>query len=139
MLNNWAASQGLFNPHANNCAGTETFVPLYSGASVGFCIEKTERAAQTWENARVACAAAGKRLPEPWEWKYVCNNAGTLGVSTMTDNWEWASNFALPMYNDSFYGVSAAMFGGGGCAYASWDSVGYATSDEASHSFRCVR
>jgi len=121
------------------CDGTEAGVTVDSTKGTGYCIEKAERAAQTWELAKMTCENLGKRLPEPFEWKYGCKNAGALGLSTMTTNWEWASNTTLPMYSGANYGVGAAIFGGGGCAYASWNWVGYGTSGEASNYFRCVR
>lgn len=135
MLNNWAVSKGLFTPHANDC-GADAFVTI--AGTTGFCIEKDQRTAATWELARMACAGVNKRLPEPWEWKYVCKNPPS-GVVNMTNDWEWASNFALPVYNGGASGVVAAIFGSGGCAYANWSWVGYYTSSENSNSFRCVR
>jgi hypothetical protein len=139
MLTNYFDKQGLFTAHSNNCDGTESFVALFSGSSVGFCIEKNEHSAQYWEDARKTCAAAGKRLPEPGEWKDSCQNAGTLGLSDMTGNWEWASNFSLPMYDGNGNGVGSPVFGGSGCNHATWLWVGYGTGGENSGAFRCVR
>ena len=139
MLTSYFDGQGLFTPHSNTCDGTESFVALFSGASVGFCIEKNERSAQHWEDARKTCAANGKRLPEPGEWKDACQNAGALGLSAMVDNWEWASNFSLPVYDGSGYGVGSAVFGDGGCGFASWAWVGGNAGAEGSNGFRCVR
>jgi hypothetical protein len=85
---------GLFHPHANFCtSASEAFITISGSASQGFCIEKTERTAATWDVARDTCAADKKRLPEPGEWKFACVN-GT-GLSDMTDDYEWASNFPL--------------------------------------------
>ncbi len=130
---------GLFEPHINNCASDEAFVPLYSGASLGFCIEKNERTAAVWTDAIRTCLSLGKRLPEPWEWQVACDAAGSLGIINMTNNWEWASNFAMPMYTGSYYGVGAPVFGYGGCNYASWRWVGYHSGSRDSPPFRCVR
>lgn len=86
----------------------------------------------------MTCESFGKRLPEPFEWKYGCKNLATLSLANMIDDWEWASNTTLPMYGTNA-GVGVALFGAGGCAYATWAWLGYATSSEGSYSFRCVR
>jgi len=141
MMTAYMDSIGLFRPHGNNCdATTEAFVPLWSGASVGYCIEKDERPAAYWTDAIRTCLSLGKRLPEPWEWQVACDNATTLNIDKMINNWEWASNFALPMlYTGSNYGVDAAVFGNGGCNYAAWDWLGSNYGYRGSHAFRCVR
>jgi hypothetical protein len=138
MMTAYMDSIGLFRPHGNNCSASEAFVPLWSGASVGYCIEKTERAGAYWTDAIRTCLSVGKRLPEPWEWQVACDNAATLGLSNMTNNWEWASNFALPMSDGSFYGAGAAVFGNGGCNRADWGWLGTNTGYRASLAFRCV-
>jgi len=99
MMTAYMDSLGLFRPHTSaSCdAATEAFVPLYPGATVGFCIEKNERPAQSWTNAIRTCLSVGKRLPEPFEWQVACDNAATLGLSNMTTGFEWASNFAIPV------------------------------------------
>lgn len=106
---------------------------------IGYLIEKAERTANYWELAKQTCLQYGMRLPEPFEWKLACKNAATWSLSTMTDNWEWESNFALPLYNGSSVGVGVAVAGNGGCQYATWGWVGYSTGIETSYVFRCVR
>lgn len=136
MMTAYFDSQGYFTPHANTCSGTEAYRTLYSGASVGFCIEKDERAAQTWENARITCAAAGKRLPEFGEWKDVCKNASTtLSVINMINDYEWASNFAIP---ESAGGVFSVYAGGAGCGSANAVGASYNGGSEGSYTFRCA-
>jgi hypothetical protein len=142
MMTAYMDSIGLFRPHTNTCnATTEAFVPLYSGATVGFCIEKNESPVASWTEAIRTCLSLGKRLPEPWEWQVACDNATTLGLFNMTNNWEWASNFALPIYyGGSTAGVAAAVFGNSGCNYASWDWLGNnLIGARAFAAFRCVR
>jgi hypothetical protein len=138
MLNTYFAQKGLFTPHANNCDGTEAFVAIGDG-SVGYCIEKNERSEKHWEDAKQACASLGKRLPEIFEWKFACQNASSLGLSNMTNNWEWSSNFALPKTNGSYTGSGAQLAGNGNCARTNWYWVGNNIGYEYSYSFRCVR
>jgi len=133
-LNTYFAQQGFFTPHSNTCSGGDAFVPIFSGASVGNCIETGERPAATWVVARQTCAAAGKRLLEPGEWQAACGSA--FGVPA---SWEWSSNFALPMYNGGNYGVGAAGAGAGNCANASIGWVGRYSGGQSSTAFRCVR
>lgn len=121
------------------CDGTEASVVVDASRGTGYCIEKAQRTALVWESAKMTCENLGKRLPEPFEWKYGCKNLGSLGLANMIDDWEWASNTTLPVYSGAGPGVGAAVFGAGGCAYASWGWVGYNTSSEYSSSFRCVR
>jgi len=140
MLNQYFMESGLSTPHSSaTCDGTEAFVEIKSGSNKGYCIEKNERAAQHWEDAKYTCANAGKRLSEPFEWKFACQNAGTLGLSAMTDNWEWASNVSLPVYSGGATGVGSPVFGSSGCNYAFWNWLGDNTGAENSNAFRCVR
>ena len=139
MTTAYMDSVGLFTPHAyNKCNhSTEAFIPLYTGCTVGYCIEKTERTTDNWTNAVRTCLAVGKRLPEPEEWQVACDLKGD-SILTMTDNWEWASNFALPMYVGSGSGMGAAIFGSSGCGYADWGWLGSSTGSRGTFAFRCV-
>ena len=90
---------------------------------IGFIIEQNERTANYWEQAKDTCLRQNMRLLEPFEYKLACVDASEFNLNDMTGNWEWASNFALPMtINSDYYGVGAAIMGGSGCAYA--DGVG---------------
>lgn len=135
------AREGLDRPHENYCnSTTETFISMgLSGGSRGFCIEKSERTADTWEEARQTCSSLGKRLPEPAEWKFACNNGS--GLSDMTDDWEWASNSMLLIMHigngDPLYEVTT--MGQGGCSYGSMARVADYNGVEESRVFRCVR
>jgi len=106
---------------------------------IGYIIERNERTSTYWELAKQICLQNNMRLAEPFEWKLACKNAATWSLNNMTGNWEWASNFALPMYDGSRYGVGAAIFGNSGCRYANWGWVGTNTDREDSNAFRCVR
>lgn len=105
---------------------------------VGYIIEQNERTAEHWEDAKATCLENSMRLPESFEFKYSCDSAGTFGLSSMTGNWEWSSNFALPMY-DTNYGVGAAILGNSGCGYAGWGWVGRADGSQPSYAFRCAK
>ncbi len=133
---------GLFVAHEDNCDSlTEAFVGVTAGGK-GFCIEKSERATDQWEDARETCNSVGKRLPEPGEYKFTCKAAGTLGLSDMTDDFEWASNFthwSIYTAGGSTSGEGASAFGGGGCAKGSFGWVGNTAGTNDSFPFRCVR
>lgn len=107
---------------------------------VGWIIERDERSAATWESARMDCLTSGMRLPEPFEWKFSCQNAATFGLNQMIDELEWASNSTTPTENiGGSQGVRTQAFGNGGCAQAVWAAVGNEFGDESSIAYRCVR
>lgn len=135
-----AKNEGLFTPHPNHCdTSTFVFVAIGAGSSYGYCIEKDQRSAATWEEARQTCATIGARLPEPGEYKYACKNPPT-GLTNMTNDFEWASNYPLNIYSDSsFGGVGAAVAGGGGCTYLTFGAIGANPGSEGSAPFRCVK
>jgi hypothetical protein len=141
----WTGEQeryGLYTPHGNNCNTTnEVFVAMgQTSGSKGFCMDKDlTTPADTWENARQTCAAAapGKRLPEPAEFKYACNNPPT-GLVHMSDTWQWATNYPTTQYNSTSNQVLALTMGNGGCDYSTSDTVSDATGHQATWKFRCV-
>lgn len=135
----------LFTPHRDNCDTTEVFVEVYTddnSVQFGFCIDKDEHSsgAKQWEEARDICVSEGKRLPEPGEYKFACNNA--TGLNNMTDDWEFASNFARS-WRDSFGGnVTGAVTvaaGNGGCPRLTQPLVANALGGKDTMVFRCVR
>jgi len=146
MLTTYMVSQNMFTPHSDNC-GDDAWVPLFSGATVGFCIEKNERAAINWIDAVRTCLQAGKRLPEPAEWQLSCYHAGTLGLLNMTNNFEWVSNFsqgynlvdASSPQSDSPVKIAVTITGNGSCEKSSLGLL--ATGDETEDvvHYRCVR
>jgi len=138
MFTRYMLDNDMFTPHTNNCDVTEAFVPLFTGATVGFCMEKDERAAAYWTNAVKACLAVGRRLPEPGEWQSACYQAGILNLNNMTGNWEWTSNFPLFLHSSSASGVASAIFGTAGCNNAVVDFLGNGNDFGGSQAFRCV-
>ena len=54
-----------------------------------FCIETNEHPATDWWTAVGACAVANANLCGRAQWYYACTQAGTLGINTMIDNYEW--------------------------------------------------
>ncbi len=106
---------------------------------VGYVIEQNERSADYWEGAKATCTKINMRLPENFEYKYGCKNAGSFGLSSMTGNWEWSSNEALPMYYGANHGLGTTIIGSSGCSYAGWGIVGNVTGYEPLVSFRCAR
>jgi len=106
---------------------------------VGFVIEQNERAANYWEQAKDLCLRDNMRLPEPFEYKLACVNATTFGLNSMTGNWEWASNFALPILDSTNNALAVGVMGTSGCGYSAVSWVGTSTGVQDSYAFRCVR
>ncbi len=139
----------LFTPHRDNCnTSTEAFVLVYTNSNnvdFGFCIDKDEHSAGAldWEEAKHECLQDGKRLPEPGEYKYACNRAGTLSLNDMTDDAEWSTNFWLIQrkpYSDWWSGVMATNAGSGGCERGgNTPIVRNNSAGSPSLPFRCVR
>jgi hypothetical protein len=138
---------GLFAAHQNYCSTSEVFLQVGQTTNLGFCMEKTRRTAATWEVARNTCAGVGKRLPEPAELKYACNNPPT-GLSNLPDtSWEWASNFLtqyiIQITTTSWnYHISAPIGGNTNCTYGGLgDASGNtnAVTNDSSYAYRCVR
>src|SRR5262249_13540235 len=86
-------ASNLFEGHSNFCDSSEAFVATGPGSSIGFCIEKNLRnsgATAEFEVARRYCIEAGKRLPEPMEYKDACINSGYYGLNDMANSTgEW--------------------------------------------------
>lgn len=140
MWTQYAEKTGLFSPHEDHCATTEVFVAV-GGGVLGFCIEKGERSAVTWEDAKEVCASLGKRLPEVAEFKYACSHPPT-GLTNMTGNYEWASNSSIVLNDSSVrWGVVAPVFGGSACNDAGWGWIGRVIPSAYSDSiaYRCVK
>lgn len=140
MWSEMFAQQGLFIPHRDFCdSSTEVFVAIGETANRGFCIEKSERTATTWVEARQDCSEDGKRLPEVAEFQYACNNA--TGLSDMTDDREFASNFPSVLnFSTGTGGTVVPVVGNGGCDRGTWSFVAWGTSPYIeSNAYRCVR
>ena len=106
--------------------------------NIGWLVEREERSALVWEAARMECLKDSMRLPEPFEWKYGCANAALLGLDSMINDYEWASNFAVHQ-SDSDNHVGATVFGLGACDVGSWGEVARSDGGEATFTYRCVR
>ena len=122
-----------------HAAGAATGGGNCSVGDTGYIIEDAVRSAAYFTTAKQVCTENNMRLPEPYEWQLACMNASTWGLSSMGTQWEWASNFTLPMYNSSYYGVGAAVFGTSGCYYAGWYWLGDNSGYQFSASYRCAR
>lgn len=103
----------------------------------GLLIERNQRSAANWEDARLQCLHEGLRLPETFEWFVGCNNAATYGLNNMTGDWEWASNTAYPTVDPNGIAVHAA--GLSGCNTGSWGFVGNSANGATSFTYRCLR
>lgn len=129
---------GLFSPHTDYCTTNEVFISV-GGGDLGFCIEKADRVAAQFEDARQDCAANGKRLPEPAEWKFACDAAPT-GLVDMNDSYEWASNFPVPLlFSTTNLGIAVPTAGYTTCSHLNWSWIGNIVATTASLEYRCVR
>lgn len=131
--------RGLFTPHIDFCdSSTEVFVAI-GGSNRGYCIEKNERSALHWEEAREACSGLGKRLPEFGEWSYACRNA--TGLNGMLDtSWEWTSNSTTPVETINGHLIVSVAGGAGTCTSGSYDTVAsWNGASQQARPFRCVR
>jgi hypothetical protein len=139
-ITQWQVNNGLWTPHADTCApATEAFIPVYPGATVGICIDNAERAAVAWTTAIAACASAGKRLPENYEWKISCDSRVALGLTSMINNSEWTSNFpSIYYYSSSTIGNAVSTMGAGSCNNGRTSFVNNSNNVSSSHNFRCV-
>jgi hypothetical protein len=104
---------------------------------LGFIVERNQRSALNWENARLQCLMDGMRLPEAFEWFLACEGSATYGTNNMTGDWEWASNSAIPITGTNGIAVNAA--GNSGCSTGSWGFVGNSSNGANSWTYRCVR
>lgn len=138
MWTSWMERNGLFEVHGDDCSGSEAFVAIDPYQTRGFCIETGERTAAIWEVARDDCMQDGKRLPEPAEWMVACANAGSLGLSNMTNNYEHISNFAITFRSSTYHGVAVPASGNGSCSAGAHSWV-TSESSPTSRAYRCVR
>jgi hypothetical protein len=106
---------------------------------VGWVVERNERTAANWEDARVACLLEGMRLPETFEWLVSCNNANAFGLNAMTSGWEWGSNGAIPIWVNMTAGPAVLIFGGSSCNSGTYGWAARSTGSAESFSFRCLR
>lgn len=120
-----ASATGAFSPHTNYCSTTEVFIPVGAG-NLGYCIEKTERAAVPWVTAKQECAKDGKRLPEPAEWQQACKTNPEGALVNMTNDWEFASNSPIGLqYTNGIADLEVIEMGNGGCTYANLNRPGF--------------
>jgi hypothetical protein len=136
----------LFVPHKNSgntaCdANTEVFVTMGqngTGGNTGYCIEKDQRSADYYDNARQTCAGLGKRLSEVVEFIFACVNYGG-SLNNMTDDQEWAGNIPTTQsYASSFQGAFGNTVGNTGCRKAAMGVIGDYYLSAATYTFRCV-
>lgn len=135
--------KSLFEPHKNNCDGsTEAFVAMGrngTGGAYGFCIEKSQRTGDYYDNARQTCAGLGKRLAEPVEWIFPCVNYGG-SFNNLNDDWEWVGNIPESQSTGSggYQGLSATVVGNGACRKAAMGVIGDYSLSTQTFTFRCV-
>ncbi len=130
----------LFTPHVDFCdPATEAFVPVIF--NLGYCIEKNERPAQQWEQARITCLQQLKRLPEVAEFQVACDSAATLGLNNMTNGLEWTSNFLISTHDFNTTAQAVMTSGDNDCNDGSTGRVSNSGTGQpvSSLKFRCVK
>ena len=144
MWTAYAEKIGAASPHVNYCNSSEVFVAI-GGGSLGFCMDKDQSAsAAEWTDAKDTCAASGKRLPEPAEFKFACQNPPS-GLVNMTSDPEWASNSStvIHFYNGStnLERIVVPLMGNGSCYNGDQADTANSSNTSANTSFkyRCVR
>ena len=146
MWNQQMSKDNLFLPHRDFCdTTTEAFIQAGSVSNRGFCIEKTERTAQRWFDARQTCSGLGKRLPELTEYQYACVHGS--GLSDLTEDYEWATNFAFhnatTFSSTSINQLQVVVAGYPTCYQAAGDAVaadgGSSSLSNNTRPYRCVR
>ncbi|MFN8370110.1 MAG: hypothetical protein U0T83_05740 [Bacteriovoracaceae bacterium] len=103
--------------------GTSTSVAgTCAPGDIGFVMESTPRAGNSWTRARFECLKNNMRLPEPFERQLACLDGGI----SQTGSWEWSSNETIPIYSSGVLSAQAsAIFGvGGTCYYYDWGYIG---------------
>jgi len=113
----------------------------------GFIIEKNQRDAQHWPDARAACTQIGMRLPEPFEYIYACDHLNN-NFSHPSDKREWISNSTHQQTSQwsQTINIDVSYIGNisGNCYFTAPGEVTYdgVPSDPVgpgSYYFRCVR
>jgi hypothetical protein len=137
--------------HADNCGAGEVFVAYGTPNAVpfGLCVETAQRASSKYNAASATCMALGKRIMDYKEWRFACDGktdgaAGTTrtGLESMpnANKWKWASSRPGASRDDTYYGASSVITGGGSCS-----AVGYgwvrsrSAGTENVGYFRCAR
>ena len=106
---------------------------------IGWIIEREERVADTWVEAKADCLLDGMRLPEPFEWVFSCVRDGALGLTGLrSGSWEWVSNAAHPTQNQDEEGepdrLQTGIMGDGSC-----DAMNGGLINSDLYGYRCVR
>lgn len=111
-----------------------------------FCIDKAENSAQSWQSHASLCVGEGKRMCSMAEWMGACTRAGTLGLSAMTDDFEYVDEYWVMNYTNGGYYSSYVSVGDGNCGrvyYSGWacsNSSCYDTTAAGdSYPSRCCR
>lgn len=77
-------SFNLMNPERPPCPSG------FSQVNENYCIQVNESAGNFWKASR-ACQSMRYRLCSWSEWYYACYHQSALGLSNMTNNWEWVN------------------------------------------------
>lgn len=79
------------------------------------------------------------RLPEPFEFKISCTNAGAFGLNGMTGNDEWVSNESTVDFAGGQTRIMSKVLGSSGCEFGGAGTVAVSFGFETTAPFRCAR
>ncbi len=77
-----------------------------------FCIETQERDTISFDQAAVICGQQGLRMCTWGQWYSACTNGTTLGLQSMTGNWEWTNSAANSDLSVRIVGANSCTHGG---------------------------
>ncbi len=109
---------------------------------IGWVIEREERVAASWTDAKMACTRANMRLPELFEWQYSCLNAEAFGLFDMVGaGSEWGSNTPVAMSwgEGTFFGTAVPTYGMRSCVDGTWGEAAGSNDRVVALEFRCAR
>lgn len=159
LYSNTIADLSPPNPYTEICikAGEISF-DIHGGANepttggnclpgdIGWILERSERdsgTAASWTDARMECLKDGMRLPEPFEWRFACDDSNTYAVNELTDDWEWVSNSVKIVYKGTDVGpdttfAGVQISGNGSCSHMAFGSLGRNTGVSENYRYRCA-
>lgn len=127
-----------FDIHTNGGDGTSG--GACAPGDIGWLIERDERVADTWSEARAECLMDGMRLPEPFEYQFSCVREALLALVNMTVNVEWTGNTALVGHDNNGPALVAPAMGADGCDQGSFGRIAQTPpSGSAVGAYRCAR
>lgn len=117
----------MVSASGNSSAGPAPCPSGFTNVNNNYCIEPNERAAVNWVTAHTTCAALGTgvRLCDQIDFYYACTQAGTLSLTNMSNNEEWAHG------QDNGNPGMKTTGSNGSCSAMAWQNI------STTRNFRC--